>query len=597
VNKIKMSEVRVKFPMYDNLSDDQLLIGLRQKFYQDIPPDKFYSRIEYDTGPRTTDEMSGLDRFRAGIGKAFFDLGRGAGQMVGAVSREDVKDSRRVDADLMSTGEGMAGNITGNLALVLPSALAPGAATIPVAAGIGAVSGFLQPSESTWETAKNTGMGGVAGAGGVVAGRALGAGYNATKSLFAPFTQRGQEGVAARTLQQFATDPAKAAANLRAARPLVPGSMPTMAQAADDAGLAQLERVLMNNPGTGSLIASQKAAQRTARLGAVQDVAGTQAYYEAIKDGVRTFAKQDYEAAIAAGFDPKALAANADKLAGLLARPSMQSAQATARQLAAETGEEITDLGSVRGLDYLVKALDNKISVAGNPGSSIGKAELSAMVNTKTELVSVLEKVAPAYKAARDNFAQMSKQVNSMDVARDLLKRMESPLGRFGADTREMKNAYAQALEAATENIKKQTGQNLPLSRVMPTKDVSALENVARDMARAAKADDMGRAVGSNTAQNLAAQDLLRRTLGPTGLPQSWAESTALQAILSPLTGITKLSGSESAIMNELARAALDPRRAAGLLTLSQQPSRLGLLGLESLRYAPAVGLLGNAPE
>jgi hypothetical protein len=113
-----------------------------------------------------TDGMSGLDKFRAGVGKAFVDIGRGAGQLVGAVSRDDVAESRRLDAPLMNTGSGVAGNLAGNVALLAPTAMIPGAATIPGAAAIGAATGALQPSVSTKETMTNMALGGAGGAAG-----------------------------------------------------------------------------------------------------------------------------------------------------------------------------------------------------------------------------------------------------------------------------------------------------------------------------------------------------------------------------------------------------------------------------------------------
>lgn len=546
-----------------------------------------------------TEGMSTGDKFLAGVGKGMTDVGRGVGQMVGLVSRQDVAESRKRDKALMDTGAGMAGNITGSLAAMLPTAFIPGAATLPGAAAIGAGTGLAAPSESTEETLKNTVLGGVLAPAAVVAGRAIGAGARGAQSLMEPFTKKGQEQIAARTLQRFATDPAKAASNLANARQLVPGSAPTMAQAADDPGLAQLERTLRNNPETGGKIAEQLQAQRAARLSAVQGVAGDDAYYNAIKEGRAVFAKEDYAKAIAEGFDPKALEKAAPKLKAILSRPSIKLAQTVARNLAAENGEQITDLGSVRGLDYLVKALDNKISAAKGVGSSVGKEELRALTKTKADLTSLIEEIAPAYKEARENFAKMSRQVNAMDVGRDVMQRMQSPLARYGASGREMKNEYAKALEGATESIKRSTGMDLPLDRVMNPRDIQTLENVARDMARAANAEDMGRAVGSNTAQNLAAQNLMRRVLGPTGMPETWAESNVLQGILSPYTGLTKLAGSENALMELLANAALDPMRANALMTMAVQPSRVGQFGVNALRYAPALGttpLIGNSP-
>jgi hypothetical protein len=594
--QVKMSDIRAKFPMYADVSDENLLIGLRRKFYADIPLKQFVNRIEFDTTD-ATEGMSGGEKFLAGAGKAFTDVARGAGQMVGLVSRDDVAESRKRDAPLMRSGAGMAGNITGNIAALLPSAMVPGAATLPGAALIGAGTGLLAPSTSTGETLGNAALGGALGPASILAGRAIGATARAGKALFEPFTKGGQEKIAARTLQQFASNPQRAAQNLRGAKELVPGSVPTMAQAADDPGLAQLERTLQNNPETGPALAEHYASQRAARMAAVRDVAGTDDYYNAVKEGRDVFARADYKNAMDAGIDTQMADALRPQLESLMRRPAIKQAAATAKRLAANSDEALTDFGSIRGLDWLKKGLDDQINRAINNGSSIGKSELKSLLDTKRDLMAVIEDIAPAYKQANENFARMSGKINAMDVARGLQKKFEPALARYGANTREHADAYASALESAKESVKRQTGLNKSIDQVMPRDDVMMLENVARDLGRKSKADDMGRAVGSNTAQNLAAQNLLRRSLGPTGLPQSWAESNLLQGLLSPYTGVAKLAGAERAVMERLVQAGLDPEEAARLLLLAQQPSGAAALGMGAQRYlptAPLGGLLAN---
>jgi hypothetical protein len=191
-DKIKLSEIRAKFPQYNDLSDDDLLIGVRKTFYPDIPMGEFAQRVDYDTNKSNpTEGMSGLDKFRAGVGKAIVDTGRGIGQMVGAVSRDEVAESRERDKALMDTGAGLAGNIGGNVGtFLLPGGALAGAGrlagaagmartgaalsnagraalmpqNIRTAAGVGAGMGAVQPSTSTSETMMNAGVGAAAGA-------------------------------------------------------------------------------------------------------------------------------------------------------------------------------------------------------------------------------------------------------------------------------------------------------------------------------------------------------------------------------------------------------------------------------------------------
>lgn len=117
----------------------------------------------------------------AGAGKAFVDTARGAGQLVGAVSNQDVADSRARDAPLMATTAGKVGNLAGNIAITAPMLAIPGANTLAGAALIGAGSGALQPHTSAGEQLLNTGIGTLAGAAGQAVGQRLAKG--ATTSL------------------------------------------------------------------------------------------------------------------------------------------------------------------------------------------------------------------------------------------------------------------------------------------------------------------------------------------------------------------------------------------------------------------------------
>lgn len=609
-----MSDIRAQFPMYADVPDDQLLVGIRRKYYSDIPADKFASMIDYDTerqrlGQEVTDSMGTVGRLTAGIGKGMTDIAQGVGQTLGLQSRQDVKDKRAIDSALQNTTAGKVGSVVGNVAALAPAMFIPGAATLPGAAVIGAGTGALAPSQSTGETLANTAIGAVAGPAGLLVGRGLNAGVQAAKSLVAPFTKKGQEQIAAQTLQTFAKDPQAAAAAMRTAQPLVPGSNPTMAQASMDPGLAQLERTLVNNPETGPALADQYAAQRVARLDAIQKLAGNAATRESAVNARAAATEPLYQQFTNAVYQVDS------KLGDLLQRPIVQQAVARAQRLAAnqgnaaplkpavpaqpgpfivsEGGAPLVDLGTKgtpatmtgKGLQDLKMALDDMLS---DPMAGIGKNEANAVKSIRKGLVDWMENANPDFRQARTTFADKSKPINTMDVANALMEKLQPALARYGASTKEHAAAYAQALEAAKETVKKSTGINRPMDEVIDQQAKQILENVAKDLARKSAADEMGRAVGSNTAQNLAAQNLLRRTLGPTGLPQSWAESNALQAFLSPYTGIAKLAGSENAVMNRLSQAALNPQDAANLLTMMQQQSRIPQ---RAIPLMPAVSL------
>lgn len=534
--------------------------------------------------------MSGPERFLAGVGKGMTDVARGVGQMVGAVDRDDVAQSRRLDSSLMDTGAGMAGNIAGSVAALAPTVFIPGANTMAGAALIGAGTGLAQPSTSTKETLTNIGIGGVVGPAAIAAGRGIQAAKSGLGAVRDTFTQSGQTRIAQDILRASATNADDAARNLLAAKPLVQGSAPTAGQAARDPGIAQLERTFLNNPELAAPMQSRYAAQRAARMSAVQDVAGTDEYYNAIKAGRSVFANEDYAKALKQGIDPKMAESLRPQIESLMGRPSIQQAQKVAQSLARESDQVIDDFGSLEGMDWLKKALDNQISKATQPGSSIGKQELRALLQTKDDLMSTLDTIAPGYKAANDNFAAMSGQVNSMDVARDLLKRYEPASAQYGNSAREMGNAYQKALAGATESVKKQTGMNKGISEVMNPDDVRQLEAVARDIARQQYAQEAGRAVGSPTAQNMISQNMLRRFLGPTGLPEGMADNTILQTLLRPVEFAGRVATPK--IQSRLAEIMLDPQQAAQALQTGRVAQTIDPSGNQLLRMLTQPTLL-----
>lgn len=248
--------------------------------------------------PDPTDDMGAFDKFAAGAGKAVADLGRSAGQgvrwlspkladAVGAPTDADIAESHRLDASLMDTGAGMAGNIAGNIAMSLaPGTGQLGAASkinnlwkaggvasrlgaVGGAAGMGAVqNAVFNPRGAEDSLQGQLGMGAAMGAGGQVAGPLLAAGVQGVRNIRA-----GSLGTAGRTLQDFAgVDPAELTRLIKAGnRELIPGSAPTTVQATQNAGLARL-KAAMGGMYPNSF-AGVDAQQNAARLAALDRIA------------------------------------------------------------------------------------------------------------------------------------------------------------------------------------------------------------------------------------------------------------------------------------------------------------------------------------
>lgn len=563
----------------DTASQDEVMAYAQRSFKMAKQP----KEPTYDP----TDGMSGFDKFAAGMGKAVVDTGRGLGQMVGLVDRADIEESRKRDAALMGSSEAKWGNFAGNVATTIPLAFIPGANTVKGAALIGSAAGLAQPSASTGETLQNIALGAAAGGGGVLAGRGLAAAYQAGTGLMRPLTQKGQKQIAAEVLQASATDANKAALNASRAKQLVPGSAPTVGQVADDAGLAQLERTLYNNPESQGPLVKAYQAQQEARRKAIADIAGTPGYLDDLKAGRGVFAREDYNAARAAGLDTEMASAMQPQIESLMRRPTMKKLAEDAKLMAADRDIALSDMGSVNGMHWMKKALDRKITAATNPASPTHES-LDALVQMKGDLMSTLEQISPLYKTANDNFAKASKPINAMEVAKDLQNRLYKN-ANWGSQ-KELGGVYQTELSKVLESVKKQTGMNKALEDVMPVKDIAALEGIAFDLSRKEAGQTMGRAVGSPTMQNMLGQNLVQRIAGPMGLPQTFSQNVLANTLSRPYSFV--MQSAQPKIAGLLGEAMADPATASALLTLAKTPTKMGLLSAKGEKFLGLPGLL-----
>lgn len=138
-----------------------------------------YAASARGPAPSPVDEMSGGQRFLAGVGMGMTRMARGVGQAVGAVDQADIDRAHELEAPLDATWAGKAGNIAGMVAGLLPTAFIPGANTVAGAAAIGAGSAALTAEGDLKTRATAAAGGAIGGAGGVAAGRAVAAGSRA----------------------------------------------------------------------------------------------------------------------------------------------------------------------------------------------------------------------------------------------------------------------------------------------------------------------------------------------------------------------------------------------------------------------------------
>jgi hypothetical protein len=546
-----------------------------------------------------TNGMSQGDRFWAGAGKAVKDIGRGAGQMARAVlpaaagdalglpTEKDIDEVKRLDAPLMATTAGTVGNVVGDAMMAVPLAFLPGGATLPGAALTGLALGATQPTGTDDSRWKNTLIGGGAGMGGVLAGRGIAAGVKGVKALAEPFTEGGRQAIAGRTLERFGVNAGDVAGATNA--PTLTGARQTLAEQINNpaaaSGAARLQDSLALDPEIAGQFLTRDIENNAARVGTLQELAGEGGKRESNLWNRATAGKYNYDKAFAQSLPLDE--AGQREVAKLLNVPAIKDAMGAAREIAANKGLDLASPeGSVEGLHLMKLAMDDAISNAGSSAVSVNKAKSIEMAQKR--LVDVLEQISPDYQTARTTYAALSRPVNQNDVAAELLKRGTAPTTDLSGVPRIMPNALANAARDEGRLITQATGRDLPqktLADLMEPGQLAKLQAVLGESDRSAAVARAANGPGSATAQRLASQNVLRQILGPTGLPESWAESTLLNTAMRPVQ-FAYNGVAEPKIQAVLSDLILNPEKArAALLASRTAPQSLPKPVRDALPY------------
>jgi hypothetical protein len=316
-----------------------------------------------------------------------------------------------------------------------------------------------------------------------------------------------------------------------------------------------------------------------------------------------------------------------DALKSLLGRPFLKDAWSRAQTLAENAGDKLVTGKDIpehvvnskilnssgdtfattvpeqvqnysgKALQYLKMSLNDMLSTA--PQQGIGSHEQGALKSTLGSLNDWTMANIPQLRAADRAFSELSQPINQMQIGRALSDKLIPALGDFGNNTRLTAGSYANALRNSDKLAA--TATNFPaatLENTLRPDQLRTVMQVGQQLARRANADELGRAVGSNTGQNLASQNVLRSFLGPLGLPQGMADMAARSAIgqtvMRPIQWA--LSAGEPGVQNVLAEAALNPDLARQLL-IQQQMARIPWrpqVGGGSIPVGGLAGLIGE---
>lgn len=357
---------------------------------------------------------------------------------------------------------------------------------------------------------------------------------------------------------------------------IVPGSMPTAAEAASGVGSTKFSAMGAAAEKLKSTQAvAQRDAQKAAQLAAVRQVGQTKAELKAAEELRGKTAQQLYSEA------DKAVVAADEGFNSLLGRPSMDKVMARARALSEEQGkpfqigqstpaqvsrDTLTNIETVvpaqqakftgNNLHNIKQAFDDLIS---NPETyGIGKAEAAAIAKTRAQFVSWFEGKVPAYKAAREAFATQSQPVNQMQVGQYLEGKLKPALGEETAKLRA--GQFVTAAENAPQTIKKATGQPRfkELEDVLTPDQLKVINDVRADLERQARTEYLAK----QGAGSMGIEKLASRAAEGAKAPHIMSRIvTVANDILGRLAG--KM---DKKLAIEIATEMLDPKLAAASL-------------------------------
>lgn len=676
---VQVGEQEIEFP--ESMSEANVTAALRRLF----PPKQAKAEApnpatEYgglplrpfgvDTGLTMPE---GVSRFAAGVGQGLTNLARGAGQTIGAVDTQGIRDAEARDAPLLDTGAGLSGNLAGTLAALVPTAFIPGANTLAGSAAIGAGTGLLAPvtdDNVALGKLRSATVGGILGPATILGGRAAHGAYSGLKGVVEPFREAGQRAIVGRALNRFATNADDVANAAASARSTVPGYAPTLAEVAQDPGISALQRGLMNTPDAASVIGAVENSNAAALKNAIGLLGGDEVAMTAAQTARKQAAEPLYTAArqSTALADPsrtvslidritKANPANKaliaplteireslfesyplpqrgsdawkalnDVLSGPYGKRQGSAALKEARTVmdrvrkgtiaADEALEQLKPISKklsnvrnktfadaldiakqhIKTPDYVVRqnpqhlmsAVDNIKALLGKQENAFVKRELTTI---KKSLTNQLAKAAPEFKQAERTFAQMSQPINQMQIGGLLSNKLSPALDDFAQGGGLNANAYAAALRNSRKVVKDATGlKNKDIGDILTPDQLATINNVGTTLARRASANNLSRPVGTNTAQNLASQNLMQQIAGPMGVPASFMDARVWPTILRPLNAA--LRGQEPAINQKMAEAITNPQLAAQLMRAGVPKEKIGPLIQQMARYGAMPGLL-----
>lgn len=551
-------------------------------------------------------EKSTLESIKGGLASAPINAYLGAKQLFSdltPVERDVLKQNREAEKDAPVS------SFVSNVGTYLPAMLVPGANTVVGGALIGGATGALQPTDEGENRLANTVVGAVGGA-------AIPAAIRGAQTIKAaaidPFTQAGRDRIAGGVLNRATRDPAAVAQRLQAAQGATPGFNPTAGQAANDAGIAAIERAVRAVDPAG--FSSAEQAQRAALADAVRGLGGDAAQRQALVNAREQAVQQLYNAAKSRTVDGDAT------LNALLQRPTVQEGMGAASRAAQDEGRNfalsagrpaqtvssgvldaagnpITSTIPAQPARYSGQALhDLKMgidaAISGQPAPGMAARSSAAQNQARSDYLAWLESKLPEYQQARTTFQQMSQPINQMDVGNAMAERFIPALYRDMPAPQQLNSAsLARAVTDQGDNIAREaTGmRNATLEGVLTPQQRAVLNGVLSDAQAMKVGENMGRGAGSDTIQKTA----MSHIAAEAGIPNWMASLMRVPGGWAKRAGDAIYGNADEQVRQRLAEALIDPRQAAAVMnSAGANPSAMSV-SLQNMVRALNPGVSG----
>jgi len=522
---------------------------------------------------------TGVAKNPAGVIQAFgkyFGGGQTGDNMVNAINQIEA-GTQKASGDVggaISSGGSMVGQAAPWMATAGSGMIPSFAQRVAQGFGVGVASGVaspekvgLTPEEFGNTKMENMGIQGAIGAAFPVVGGLIKTGYNAVKGAVEPLYEGGRNKILGRALREFSGGQDELAIqNLKNAKPLIEGSMPTVGQAAGVPSLAALERTAVNTPEMTNTIAGRKAAQANAQATALSNIASP-TRSEKYLDLRKQLGDELYEPALQKGVDFSTLTPELQaEFKGLTKSPSIKSAMLQAGENALDKGKDIGNpANSLRGLhetkfalDSQINALEGRLQNTKNPALD---SELKAKITAKNRLLNFLEndQISPEYKLARETFARLSKPIEQLQSLQNIAdKSISASKGTVKYDT------FFNNLKA----LKKEG--------VLSDRQFARLEAIGEDMKRVKYAETAGKDVGSDTVQKLAFSNMMNQVGLPNAL-RNFAPAGIVGGALERV-GDALYGGANQKLKTKIGETMLNPAEAARLME-SVSPYEMSQVG------------------